>query len=142
MDFLVSLPKALADLVTSYLKLRGDDRARQRLADLLGRVADCVSAIGNNIAEGTHSAELCSELQSYIENIHQFIAREIDERTATKLTFWLQHVEAVPGYARLRLSDLAEEVHPPWLASTRKTRAEELQAIAGAIRGVSAMIRI
>lgn len=99
MEAMLSLPKALLDLAVSLFNIKNDDRTRQRLADLLGNVADCVQTIGDNIYNGVHDISACAELDAYIDHLHELVAEEIDEKTADQLTFWLKHVSEVPGYA-------------------------------------------
>lgn len=88
MDFLLSLPKTLLDLAVSLLKIKKDDRSRQRLADLLASVARCISGIGDAIAEGSHPTKLCAELDTYLLNLEAFVVEETDTETAARLTLW------------------------------------------------------
>lgn len=141
MELLSSLPKVLVDLAVGLLKLRGDDRTRQRLADLLCNVADCVAGIGSNIEAGVHDATRCAELSTYIAHLGKLVAEETDQRTADQLTFWLKHVQAVPGYAKIDVeARILSEVKPKWSASKRFQQAQEVKEIAGIIRGVGNLV--
>jgi hypothetical protein len=132
MDALCSLPKALIELATGLLKLKKDDHTRQRLADLLGSAADCVSAIGDSIEKGVHATERCAELDTYIAHLHKLVTKETNEETARRLTFWLKHVEAVPGVAAVDIGQrIASDVKPGWGrpdASNKPKRFARLRA--------------
>jgi predicted transcriptional regulator len=143
MEFLLSLPKTILDLVVNLLKMKKDDRTRQRLADLLSSVAECISAIASSIEDGTPSPERCAELASYIANLHGFVATETDEATANKLTMWLRYVEEVPGLAEIDVRRvLAIETKPPWSKARRFEQAEAVRQIAGLIRGTANLVRV
>src|SRR4051812_509645 len=115
MDFLFSLPKAVLDLAVGLLKIKKDDRTRQRLADLLKSVAECVSAIGDAIDAGEHPSQRCAELEVYIAKLHTFVEGETDKATAEKLTLWLTHVEAAPGLAKIDVARVIEDdTRPRW----------------------------
>jgi hypothetical protein len=143
MDFLAGLPATLSTLTVGLLKLKQDKGTRQRLADLLGKVADCVSDIGKSIEGGVHATERCSELKAYIVHLHKLVADETDEKTANTLTFWLEHVEAVPGYAKIDIEiELLTEVKPRWTKRHRREQANAVKEIAGQIRGVGNLLNV
>jgi hypothetical protein len=142
-ETLLVLPKVLTDVAVALLKLAAEDRTRQRLAELMGKVADCVTAIADSIEAGKLSTERCAELSAYVLHLHGLVAKETDENTADKLTFWLRHVEAVPGVARVEIGALVlSEVKPRWTKHGRFEQAEEVRKIAGMIRGVGNLINV
>lgn len=143
LEYLSWLPKSLIDAVIGLLKIKNDDRTRQRMADLLVDVGDCVEAIGANVRDGKHSEERCGELKAYIAHLQNVIATETDERTARQLTLWLDHVGEVPGAAKIDIqSTVLAEVKPRWTQATRYEQADRVLAIAGAIRGVGNLLRV
>lgn len=143
MEFLLSLPKSLLDLALGLLKIKRDDRTRQRLADLLCSVADCVSSIGDSIEARVHSTERCAELHAYILNLHRLVAEETDEATANKLTFWLKHVADVPGVAKIDFGKIIEtQTAPAWRKSRRFEQTESIKQVAGMIRGIGNLVRV
>src|SRR5450631_3655843 len=131
MEFLATLPAALSTLTVGFLKLKQDNQARQRLAELLGKVADCVSAIGQSVEDGVHATERCAELKAYVAHLHKFVADHSDEKTADNFTFWLRHVEAVPGYAKIDVeTELLTEIKPRWTKRRRLEQANEVKDVA------------
>lgn len=143
MSFLFALPKILIDLSLGLLKIKKDDRTRQRLADLLASVADCVSSIGDQVSCGTHSASLCAELEEYISNIEQFFQSEIGDSESQKLAQWLCYVGDVPGLAKIdRRSEIVVASKPKWTKAGRLAHAESIWEIAGLIRGTAKLIRV
>jgi hypothetical protein len=46
-----------------------------------------------------HMLLSCAELDTCIVHLHSLVETETDEKTARQLTFWLRHVESVPGVA-------------------------------------------
>jgi hypothetical protein len=143
MEFLLSLPKILLDLAVSLLKIKKDDRSRQRFADLLTAVAKCISGIADAINNNEHPTKLCSELDTYIVNIEAFIEEQTDKKTARKLTLWLRHVGDVPGIAKLDLVRIVEsESKPRWSRSQRFQQAESVRNIAGLIEGTANLVRL
>jgi hypothetical protein len=143
MDFLLSLPKTMIDLSLGLLKIKKDDRTRQRLGDLLCSIAECVEAIGELVASGQHPASRCAELETYILSVHAFVADETDERTADHLTFWLKHVAEVPGISKIDIQSVVEsENKPRWSKSYRFEQSEKIKEVAGMVRGVGNLVRV
>src|SRR5437879_1130753 len=117
---LLTLSKLLGELAVALLKRNKGDGVRQRLADLLCQVAGCVSSIGDSVQNGVLATERCLELDTYIAHLHSLVAKETDDQTANQLTFWLKHVEAVPGAARSDIgSRVLAETRPTWSRSKR-----------------------
>lgn len=143
MDYFLTIAKTFTEGALGILKLRADDRTRQRLADLLGQASDCVLAISTAIHQGTHAADRCGELAGYIAHIHALVEKETDERTADHLTFWLEHVEAVPGVARVELGKMIENnARPLWSKAARNEQSQSIAEIAGLIRAVGNLLRV
>jgi hypothetical protein len=142
-EFLLSLPKILMDLAVSLLKIKKDDRSRQRFADLLTAVANCISGVADAIDNNEHPTKLCSELDTYIVNIETFIGEQTDHVTATKLTLWLRHVADVPGIAKVDLTSLVESASKPrWSKAQRFQQAESVRNVAGLIEGIANLVRL
>jgi hypothetical protein len=143
MEFLFSLPKTLLDLAVGLLKIKKDDRTRQRLADLLSSVASCVSDIGEAVYAGRHPTEKCAELETYILNIEQFVGAETDKPTAQELTRWLRWVAEAPGLAKIDIErTVAVESKPRWTQAARFAQSQEIARIAGLIRGTANLLRV
>jgi len=143
MEALLTLSKVLIDLSVALLKKKGEDRTRQRLADLLCQVGDCVLKIGENIQAKRHSAELCGELNVYVGLLDQLVAEETNEETARQLTFWLKNVAEAPGFSRVDLGAVIEsEVRPRWTDHHRFEQSQQVKEIGGIIRGVGNLIRV
>lgn len=143
MDFLLSLPKTMIDLSLGLLKIKKDDRTRQRLGDLLCSIAECVEAIGEAVASGQHPTSRCAELETYILNIHTFVANETDERTADRLTLWLKYVDEVPGVSKIDIQSVVEsETKPRWRKSYRVEQSEKIKRVAGMVRGIGNLVRV
>jgi hypothetical protein len=143
MEFLLSLPKTLLDLAVNLLKIKKDDRTRQRLADLLSSVAACVSEIGDAVNEGIHPTEKCAELDAYLLNLRQFVEAETDKATAEQLTRWLQWVADVPSFAQIDVErSVLAESKPKWSKASRFEHAEAIRRIAGLIRGTADLLRV
>ena len=133
-DFLATLPKTLLELAVSLLKLKQDDPSRQRLADLLGAVARCVSGIADAIEKGEHTTKVCAELDTYIVNLESFVVEETNKETAEQLTMWLRNVEEVPGRSSIDLARVVEsETKPRWTKAHRFEQAESVRHTAGLI---------
>ncbi|WP_139248323.1 hypothetical protein [Janthinobacterium lividum] len=143
MDFLSSLPKILMDLALGLFKIKKDDRTRQRLADLLSSVADCVDGIANAVENGIHSSSLCAELDAYIENIEAFVQDEIGNDQGRRLTLWLRHVGSVPGIAKIDVRETLEVTsRPRWSKRKRLEHADSIREIGGLIRGTANLVRV
>lgn len=143
MDFLLSLPKTLLDLAVDLLKIKKDDRSRQRLADLLNAVADCVAGIADAIERDEHPTKLCAELDVYINNIEQFIAEETNVTVAAQLTRWLQYVGDAPGFVKIDIRLSAEHASKPrWSKYQRFEQSESIRHIAGLIEGTANLVRV
>ena len=143
MDFLLSLPKTLLDLAVGLLKIKKDDRTRQRLADLLASVADCASEIADAIEKNEHPTKLCAELDVYVLNLEKFVLEQTNQEVASKLTLWLRHIADVPGIAKIDLARLVEsESKPKWTAVQRFQQAETVRHIAGLIAGTANLVRV
>lgn len=143
MEFLLSLPKTLLDLSVSLLKIKKDDRSRQRLADLLSAVARCVSDIGDAIEGGIHPTKLCAELDTYIANVESLVSEHVGDATAARMALWLRHVADVPGIARIDVTQVVEmETKPRWTNLRRHEHAEQVRQIAGLIEGTANLIRV
>jgi hypothetical protein len=142
-DLLSSLPKTLMDLAFGLVKMKQDDRTRQRLADLLERVANCVDGIADGVQNRTHPTSLCAELDAYIANIEAFVKSEIGEDEGRRLTLWLRHVGEVPGIARVDVQrTLVELSRPSWSLSRHAEKADSLREIGGLIRGTANLLRV
>jgi hypothetical protein len=142
-DGVITLAKLLGELAVALLKRKKDDGVRQRLADLLCQVADCVSSIGDAVQNGALATERCLELDTYITHLHSLVAKETDDETASQLTFWLKHVEAVPSFARSDIgSRILAETKPTWSRGKRFQQAEEVRQIAGIIRAFGNLVRV
>jgi hypothetical protein len=143
MSYLSSLPKTLGELSVAFAERRGAGDARRQLGSLLCTVANCVTEIGNNIRYGKHSYSSCSELATYISNLHALLEREIDKGTADRLTIWLTHVADAPGIA---LFDVEREVNaetaPKWTAAGRYKQYAEIEEIAGTIRAFGNLLSV
>jgi hypothetical protein len=143
MDALLTLTEALADVALGPLNLKKDDRTRQRLADLLCSIGDCVSAIGDSIAHGEHATEKCAELDLYVIHFRDLLKGESDEQTAAQLTFWLNHLEVVPGFAAQDIgSRLITEIKPSWTKHGRLAQSQEVREIAGIVRALGNFVRV
>jgi hypothetical protein len=140
---LLTLPKLLAELAVGLLNRKKDDGTRQRLGDLLCQVADCVSSIAKSIEEGVLPTERCLELDTYAAHLHKLVGKETDEQTADRLTFWLQHVSAVPGIAQVNFGQrVLSETKPSWTKGKRFEHAQGAREIAGIIRAVGNLVRV
>jgi hypothetical protein len=143
MEFLLSLPKILVDLCVNLLKIKKDDRTKQRLADLLSQVADCISKISDNVFEGVHDSEVCGELDIYIAHLHKLVEKETNEETAKQLTFWLKNVAEVPGYCQIQYGKvIVHEAKPSTNSELRFQQGCDIRNIAGIIRGLSNLMRV
>jgi hypothetical protein len=143
MEFLLSLPKLLADLAVGLLKVKKDDRTRQRLADLLADVANCVSQIADAVDKGIHSDERCAELDTYVVHLRDLVAKEVNEETARQLTFWLKHVADAPGHAAEDIGHrIVAETKPRWTRHGRFAQSRDIHEIAGVIRAVANLVRV
>ena len=139
---LPTLPEALIKVASGLLEVKHDDHTRERLGDLLFGIADCISAIAENIEAGRYSAERCSELDVYVGHLHELIASETDEKTADALTFCLRYADEAPGFWREDIGKrILSQVTPPWRRSRRVVEAVKVREIAGTIRGVSVLVR-
>lgn len=140
---LLTFSKLLADVALGLLKNKKDDRTHQRLADLLNSIADCVSSIGDSIQNAVHATEKCAELDMYVVHLQSLVAGETNEETAAQLVFWLKHVGAVPGAARIDIGQrIKSEVRPGWSKTKRFEHAEEVREIAGIIRAFGNLVRV
>ena|SRR3990167_4328793 len=143
MEFLALLPKALLDIALGLLKIKKDDRTRQRLADALSSVAKCISDIGDAIEANQHPTKLCGELDAYIAHLESFVERETDTETAKMLILWLRHVAEVPGLSRIDIEQvMIAATMPKWSQHQRFEQAESVQQIAGLVDGIAKLIRI
>jgi hypothetical protein len=142
-EALAVLAKTLTEITTTLMKMAAEDQTRQRLGELIVRVADCVSAIADDIEASKHSTERCGELSAYVHHLNGIIAKQINQDTANQMTFWLRNVEAVPGVAKLDIGTrILSEVKPRWTKHRRFEQAEEVRRIAGTIRGLGNMIHV
>jgi hypothetical protein len=142
-DFFLSLPKTLLDLAVGLLKIKKDDRTRQRLADLLTAVADCATGIAEAIEKNEHPTRFCAELDVYILNLEAFVVEQTNREVASKLTLWLRHIGDVPGVAKIDLAKLVEsESKPRWTAAQRFQQAESVRHVAGLIAGTANLVRV
>jgi hypothetical protein len=145
-ESIVALMAALIEMAAAVVGLsdgrKGKEDPRAAFADLLVNIADCISAIADNIQAGRDSTERCAELKLYIEKLESLVAAQTDEETARKLTFWLKHVEAVPGYAQQNISiRIASEVKPKWSVWNRSEKAADVRQYAGLFRAFSNLVR-
>lgn len=131
------------DLALGLFKIKKDDRTRQRLADLLSSIADCVDGIANAVENGIHSSSLCAELDVYIENIEAFVRDEIGNDQGRRLTLWLRHVGSVPGIAKIDVRETLEVTsRPRWSKRKRLEHADSIREIGGLIRGTANLVRV
>lgn len=142
MELLASLPKIVSDVAIALLKQRNNNQVRERLGDLLRKVADCVSSIGTAIKAGDDPAEECAELDVYIHHLEQFVSKECSDATAKQVIFWLTHVAEAPGIGRATLTPiLTREAKPKWLAWRRERQGEDVLRIAGYIRAIGNLVQ-
>lgn len=101
MDFLMWLPKFLAELAYKVFADRKDLERQQKanLANLLDRIADCMKKMSDSIANRNVPDAECAELAIYIKQIKSIVEKVTDIETAKALTWDLYFVEAVPGVA-------------------------------------------
>ncbi|MGH8602432.1 MAG: hypothetical protein ACREXR_06545 [Gammaproteobacteria bacterium] len=143
MDTLLSLPKALADAALGLLKIKSDDRTRQRLADLLCTIADCISAIADGVEKAHHTKEKCAELSTYALNLDDLVKSEVGEDVAHKPTVRLRRVEFVPSFSEDDIGSLIEtETKPKWWRVSRFEQSQEIRQIAGTVRAIGNLVRV
>lgn len=143
MDYLATLSKTLLDLALGFLKIKSDDKTRQRLADTLTQIASCISTIADSVEAGTHPTKHCAELDAYIAHLESFVERETDAKTARTLTIWLRHVGDVPGLAKIDIKQAIESAtKPKWSRHHRHEQAESIRHVAGLVEGIANLIRI
>jgi hypothetical protein len=142
-DALLALPKALVDIAVKLFRIKKDDRTKQRLADLLAQVAECVERVAANIYDGIHDPSVCSELDVYIDQLYALVAKEIDEETAFRVTFLLKHVDEAPTVVQQNIgSRIYQEAKPKITLSGRFQQSQSVREIAGTIRGIANLVRV
>ena len=145
MEFLTSLPKILAEIGYKLFSNKRDDLAirKERFANLVERIAECVNDIGLAIREGRHADSQCAELSVYLEKVGALAAEITDHETATALTFALYYTAEVPGFAKVDLDkDLKPHLKPSWFAAKRFERSSQVLRVSGELRAISNLLRL
>ena len=145
MEFLTSLPKILAEIGYKLFSKKRNDLAirKERFANLVERIAECVNEIGLAIREGRHADSQCSELSVYLEKVGALAAEVTDHETAAALTFALYYTAEVPGFAKIDLDkDLKPHLRPSWFAAKRFERSSQVLHVSGELRAIANLLRL
>ena len=145
MEQLAWLPKFLAELAYKLFSEKGKEHREKkiRFAELIDRIADCTSEIGSSIQQGVHPTSQCAELSLYLSKIQELAAEITDEKTAANLMFWLHHVEAVPGFAKINFEDeLKFGTKPPWSSSKRFSQGRSILEISGTMKAMGNLLKV
>lgn len=145
MDIISNLSKVLSTLGYNLFSKKQDkiESRKQRFADLLESIAECVEEIGMAISKAKHPISQCSELTVYLKNI-QLIAEEvIDKETASKIMFSLYHIEMVPGIAKINLEqELKLKTIPNHATVKREKQSQHILEQAGSLKAIANLTRV
>ncbi|GAB5451136.1 MAG: hypothetical protein Hals2KO_14640 [Halioglobus sp.] len=145
MEFLTSLPKILAEIGYKLFSLKRSNVAerKEKFANLVEQISECVNDIGLDIREGRHVDSQCAELSVYLEKVGVLAAEIADQETATALTFALYYTAEVPGFAKIDLdTDLKPQLRPSWFAARRFERSSQVLNISGELRAIANLLRL
>lgn len=137
------LAQFLLETASKLLLRNNDPGTKQRLGDLLIEISGCIEEIAVSVQRKERPSQRCTELATYLRGIEPIAERAVDKEFAKSIMFWLEHVEAVPGVAKIDLeSTIQRESKPRWTEAERYRQAEELKNVAAMIKATGNLVRV